>query len=165
MLISVCAPISPRCLTSTPATNFRISFTLTTGSDEIAVLSINVTMRALFPSTDGTLLPVTDTESNFNVFPNESVVFKSADLAARQELDKIVRTTATRQPHVRFIKFKRIFKCHTPAKVRNNHDNPKLRGIRSAERIFFVNLKIIGGMAIGDSKIHLNSHLWKRPFT
>ena len=77
--------------------------TLTTGSDEIAVLSINVTMRALFPSTDGTLLPVTDTESNFNVFPNESVFFKSADLAARQELDKTVRTTATRQPHVRFV--------------------------------------------------------------
>lgn len=110
-------------------------------------------MRALFPSTDGTLLPVTDTESNFNVFPNESVVFKSADLAARQELDKTVRTTATRQPHVRFIKFKRIFKSHTPAKLLNNLDNPKLRGIRSAERIFFVNLKIIGGMAIGDSKI------------
>lgn len=94
-------------------------------------------MRALFPSTDGTLLPVTDTESNFNVFPNESVVFKSADLAARQELDKIVRTTATRQPHVRFIKNKRIFKSHTSAKVRNNLDNPKLWGIRSAERIFF----------------------------
>ena len=98
---------------------------------EITVLSINVTMRALFPSTDGTLLPVTDTESNFNVFPNESVVFKSADLAARQELDKTVRTTATRQPHVRFIKFKRIFKSHTPAKVRNNLDNPKLWGVRS----------------------------------
>ena len=130
MLISVCAPISPRCLTSTPATNFRTSFTLTTGSDEITVLSINVTMRALFPSTDGTLLPVTDTESNFNVFPNESVFFKSADLAARQELDKTVRTTATRQPHVRFIKFKRIFKSHTLAKVRNNLDNPKLWGIR-----------------------------------
>lgn len=110
-------------------------------------------MRALFPNTDGTLLPVTDTESNFNVFPNESVVFKSADLAARQELDKTVRTTATRQPHVRFIKNKRIFKSHTSAKVRNNLDNPKLWGIRSAERIFFVNLKIIGGMAIGDSKI------------
>lgn len=111
-------------------------------------------MRALFPSTDGTLLPVTDTESNFNVFPNESVVSKSADLAARQELDKIVRTTATRQPHVRFIKNKRIFKSHTSAKVRNIIDFPKLWGCKD----FFVNLKIIGGMAIGDSKIHLNTY-------
>ena len=59
MLTSVCAPMGPRCLTSTPTASFSKSFTLCAGAAAMSAFVSTRTILTVRPEASGALVPVT----------------------------------------------------------------------------------------------------------